>query len=134
MVAVEKARGVTTRVRFLPTILTSLGSKSGTPFYLNQGNRVNTILTLYESAFIRSPRGATVTSLEGAQRGIPVAALRLEPLTEPLIVYKKFCLDGNARAWAKALGAALLMASLWGLASVAAWELSMLLPWGWPLP
>ena len=36
MVVVETARGVTTRVRFLPLILTSLGSKSGTPLYLNQ--------------------------------------------------------------------------------------------------
>ena len=36
MVVVETARGVTTRVRFLPLILTSLGSKSGTPFYLNR--------------------------------------------------------------------------------------------------
>lgn len=46
MVAVETARGVTTRVRFLTSILTSLGSKSGTLFYLNRRNRVNTILTL----------------------------------------------------------------------------------------
>ena len=37
-------------------------------------------------------------------------------------------------AWAEALGAALLMAPLWVLASVAAWECPMLLPWGWPLP
>ena len=44
MVVVETARGVTTRVRFLPVILTSLGSKSGTPFYLNRGKHVNTIL------------------------------------------------------------------------------------------
>ena len=44
MVVVETARGVTTRVRFLPLILTSLGSKSGTPFYLNRGKHVNTIL------------------------------------------------------------------------------------------
>jgi hypothetical protein len=55
MVAIEKARGVTTRVRFLPTILTSLGSKSRTLFYLNHRNRVNTILTLaHEFAFARS--------------------------------------------------------------------------------
>jgi hypothetical protein len=33
---VETARGVTTRVRFLRVVLTSLGSKSGTPFYLNR--------------------------------------------------------------------------------------------------
>ena len=75
-----------------------------------------------------------MTSLEGAQRGIPIAILRLEPLTDPPIVYEKFCVDGNAMAWAKALGAALLMAPLWVLASVAAWECPMLLPWGWPLP
>ena len=55
MVVVETARGVTTRVRFLPLILTSLSSKSGTPFYLNHRNRVNTILfepstTLCEAA------------------------------------------------------------------------------------
>ena len=32
MVVVKTAQGLTTRVRFLPVILTSLGSKSGTPF------------------------------------------------------------------------------------------------------
>jgi hypothetical protein len=54
MVAVETARGVTTRVRFLPAILTSLGSKSETLFYLNHRNCVNTILTLgHEFAFAR---------------------------------------------------------------------------------
>jgi uncharacterized membrane protein (UPF0136 family) len=46
LVVVKKARGVTTRVRFLPVILTSLGSKSGTPFYPNCRKRVNTILKL----------------------------------------------------------------------------------------
>ena len=44
MVVVETARGITIRVRFLPLILTSLGSKSGTLLYLNRGKRVNTIL------------------------------------------------------------------------------------------
>jgi hypothetical protein len=37
--------GVTRRVRFLPMIWTSPGSKSGRPFYLNHRNRVNAILT-----------------------------------------------------------------------------------------
>ena len=46
MVVVKTVRGVTTRVLFLPVILTSLGSKSGTPFYLNRRKRVNTILKL----------------------------------------------------------------------------------------
>ena len=36
MVVVKTAGGLTTRVRFLPLILTSLGSKSGTPFYPNR--------------------------------------------------------------------------------------------------
>ncbi len=54
MVVVKTAGGVTTRVRFLPVILTSLGSKSGTPFYLNHRNRVNTILT----HFLRRPTPA----------------------------------------------------------------------------
>ena len=61
MVVVETARGVTTRVRFLPAILTSLGSKSRTLFYLIRLNRVNTILTLgHEFALARgnaSPSG-----------------------------------------------------------------------------
>ena len=35
--------------------------------------------------------------------------------------------------WAEAWGVALLMAQLWVLASVVAWELPMLLQWGWPL-
>jgi hypothetical protein len=127
MVAIETPRGVTTRVRFLPSILISLGSKSGTLFYLKRRNRVNTILTLgHEFAFNRSPREATVTSLERTPRKILVAALRLEPFTGPLTVYEKICVDGNARVWAKALAAALLMAPLWVLASVAAWELPML--------
>jgi len=74
MVAVEKTRGVTTRVRFLPTILTSLGSKSGTLFYLNHRNRVNTILTLgHEFAFARGHgawRGCDVPTLEEPWHGI----------------------------------------------------------------
>ena len=37
MVVVETARGVTIRVRFLPLILTSLGSKSGTLFVPESG-------------------------------------------------------------------------------------------------
>jgi hypothetical protein len=55
MVVVETGGGVTTRVRSLPLILTSLGSKSGTPFYPNHRNRVNPILT----HFLRlpTPRG-----------------------------------------------------------------------------
>ena len=44
MVVVKTVRSVTTRVRFLRVILTSLGSKSGTPFYLICLKRVNTIL------------------------------------------------------------------------------------------
>ena len=40
---------------------------------------------------------------------------------------------GNSMAWAEAWGVALLMAQLWVLASVAAWQLPMLLQWGWPL-
>ena len=35
--------------------------------------------------------------------------------------------------WAEAWGVALLTAQLWVLASVVAWELPMLLQWGWPL-
>jgi hypothetical protein len=58
MVVVETTRGVTTRVRFLPVILTSLGSKSGTPFYLNHRNRVNTILGFCESFSERRGFGA----------------------------------------------------------------------------
>jgi hypothetical protein len=46
MVVIETVRGVTTRVLFLLVILTSLGSKTGTPFYPNCRKRVNTILKL----------------------------------------------------------------------------------------
>jgi hypothetical protein len=46
MVVVETTRGVTTRVRFLSLMLTSLGSKSGTLFYSNYRKRVNTNLKL----------------------------------------------------------------------------------------
>ena len=35
--------------------------------------------------------------------------------------------------WAEAWGVALLMAQTWVLASVVAWELPMLLQWGWRL-
>ena len=51
MVVVETTGSVTTRVRFLALILTSLGSKSGTPFYLNHRNRVNTFLRFCEKLF-----------------------------------------------------------------------------------
>ena len=37
MVVVETVRGITIRVRFLPLILTSLGSKSGTLFVPESG-------------------------------------------------------------------------------------------------
>ena len=46
MVVIETVRGVTTRVLFLLVILTSLGSKTGTPFYPNRRKHVNTILKL----------------------------------------------------------------------------------------
>ena len=75
MVVVETAGGVTTRVRFLPLILTSLGSKSGTPFYLNRRNRVNTILT----HFLRRPRHAgsdVVRPLHSAMRQRARAVMR----------------------------------------------------------
>jgi hypothetical protein len=54
MVFVETARGETTRVRFLPMILTSLGSKSGTPFYPNRREHVNVILLHFGNLFRRS--------------------------------------------------------------------------------
>ena len=44
MIVIKTARGVTTRVSFLFVILTSLGSKSGTPLYLIHRRDVNTIL------------------------------------------------------------------------------------------
>ena len=50
MVTVEKTRGVTKRVRFLPAILTSLGSKSGTSSYLICLKRVKTILRFLAKA------------------------------------------------------------------------------------
>jgi len=50
MVVVETTRSVTTLVRSLPVILTSLDSKNQTPFYLNHRNRVNTILRFCESS------------------------------------------------------------------------------------
>jgi hypothetical protein len=46
MVVVKTAREVTTRVRLLRVILTSLGSKNETPFYQICLGRVNTILNL----------------------------------------------------------------------------------------
>ena len=68
MVVVETTGGVTTRVRFLPVILTSLGSKSGMPlYYLNHRNRVNAILT----HFLRRPTPAgsdVVRRLHSAMR------------------------------------------------------------------
>jgi hypothetical protein len=74
MIAVEKARGVTTQVRFLPAMLTSLGSKSRTLFYLNHRNRVNTILTLGdEFAFARgygARSGCDVPTLDEPWHGI----------------------------------------------------------------
>ena len=46
MVVVKTARGVTTRVRFLPVILTSLGSKEWNAVLLESLKSVNTILKL----------------------------------------------------------------------------------------
>jgi hypothetical protein len=50
MVVAQTTGGVTTRVRFPALILTSVGSKSGTPFYPNYRNRVNTVLRFCENS------------------------------------------------------------------------------------
>jgi uncharacterized membrane protein (UPF0136 family) len=52
MVVIETVRGVTTRVRFLPVILTSLGSKSRTPFYMNRRKRVNSIVLYLQTSLV----------------------------------------------------------------------------------
>jgi len=122
MVAVEKTRGVTTRVRFLPTILTSLGSKSGTLFYLNHRNRVNTILTLgHEFAFARG-YGAWAWMRRANTRGT-VAQHPILDSTELLNtgdrspeIFRRVKSTASAEAW----GAALRMAPTSVLASVVA--------------
>jgi uncharacterized membrane protein (UPF0136 family) len=50
MMVVKRLRVVTTRVRFLPVILTSLGSKSEASFYLICLKRVNTILSFGDAS------------------------------------------------------------------------------------
>ena len=128
MVAVEKARGITTRVRFLPAILTSLGSKSRTLFYLNHRNRVNTILTLgHEFAFARgygARSGCDVPTLEEPwQRGIrsSISTELLNTGDRSPEIFRRVKSMASAEAW----GAALRMAPTWVLASVAAWRLPM---------
>ena len=77
MVVVKTARGLTTRVRFLPLILTSLGSKSGTPFYLNHRNHVNTILRFCESSSERRGFGEDAeTCTRGRVRSPETSATR----------------------------------------------------------
>jgi hypothetical protein len=82
MVVVKTAQGLTTRVRFLPVILTSLGSKSGTPFYLKHRNRVNAILT----HILRRPTPAgsdVVRRLHSAMRQRARAVVRSRSGTDP---------------------------------------------------
>ena len=126
MVAVEKARGITTRVRFLPAILTSLGSKSRTLFYLNHRNRVNTILTLeHEFAFARgygARSGCDVPTLEKpwhARHPILDSTQLLNTGDRSPESFRRVKSMASAEAW----GAALRMAPTSVLASVAAWRL-----------
>ena len=133
MVVIETVRGVTTRVRFLPLILTSLGSKRRTPFYLIWLKRVNTILTLgHEFAFARAtcfdeqpqhaPTRGTVEHAASSRR-FPATTDYLHLVAD----HQEFPVLRNSRAAAEAWGAALPMAPTWVLASVAAWPLPMLL-------
>ena len=77
-------------------ILTSLGSKSGTPFYLNHQNRVNTILT----HFLRLPRHAkpdVVRPLpsEMQQRARAVVRSRLRPIAHPPVADRENLRSGE---------------------------------------
>ena len=75
MVVVKTARGLTTRVRFLRVILTSLGSKSGTPFYLICLKRVKTIWGFGESSSERRGFGeAAETCTRGRVRSPETSA------------------------------------------------------------
>ena len=54
-------------------------------------------------------------------------------LLTPVTDHQEFPVRRDSMASAEAWGAALRMAPTWALASVVAWELPMLLQWGWPL-
>ena len=133
MIVVKTAQGLTTRVRFLPVILTSLDSKNQTPFYLNHRNRVNTILRLFESSSDRMGFGENPeTCARGRVRSPETSAAQnglgpcLTDITDagynrsPLTDHEKTLGSVKSMAWAEAWGAALLMAQLWVLTSVAA--------------
>jgi hypothetical protein len=138
MVVVQTTGGVTTRVRFLAMILTSLGSKSGMPFYLNHRNRVNTILRFVKAL----QNGGVSADAETCTPG-PVRFARKRRYPSRLgLRSNPYHRAGNndhrsaiAReaigpmkpmAWAEAWDAALPMAPLLELASVAVWPLPML--------
>ena len=78
MVVVKRLRGVTTRVRFLPVILTSLGSKSGTPFYPNSSKRVNTILKL-----LRRIRSSSTVHASKSEQNAPLLRYSATALLRP---------------------------------------------------
>jgi hypothetical protein len=140
MVVVKTARGLTTRVRFLPVMLTSLGSKEWNPLLLNYRNNVNTIMRFCESssgtdAFRRGRR-----NVHARPRALPRNKRYPKRLGRVSNRYhragynrsavsdrKKSYQLGETTAWAEARDAALVMALLWVWAS--AWQL----PLPWPL-
>jgi hypothetical protein len=131
MVAVKTARDVTTRVSLLPAILTSPGSKSGTPFYLNRRKRVNTILKLFghQTRFCPPLPVATRVNARGTVAG--AASGRRFPTTTDYLhrpITRNFR-QREFRSWEEALDAVSPLARFWAWALVAA----LLLLWGWQL-
>jgi len=65
------AGGLTTRIRFLPVILTSLGSESGTPFYPNRRNSQHHFDALTRNLFFVELSGTSGHNFTRAARLIP---------------------------------------------------------------
>ena len=133
MVVVETTRGVTTRVRSQPLILTSLDSKNQTPFYLNHRNRVNTILRFCESPSDQRGFGeGAETCTRGRVRSLETSATQnglgpcLTDITDagynrsPVTDHKKTLGSVKFMAAAEAWDAALPLAPVW----VLEWQLA----------
>ena len=125
MVVVETTRGVTTRVVFLALILTSLGSKSGTPLYLNHRNGVNNIMKLLTTNMLllklcRNGLARRETTRETVARA--ASGCRFPTTTDLTSIVESPEIFGRATSitLAEAWDAAWPLAPTWVLAMVAA--------------
>ena len=137
MAVIETVRGVTTRVLFLPVILTrfqewnALLPESPKACQHYYAAFVKALLNGMVSARARAlpENSVTPNGLGLSLTDIADAGYNRSPGTDHQEI---FCRE-KSRAWAEAWGAALAMALIWALASVAASPLPMLLQWGWLL-